>query len=51
MHSSGMCTDRLLTISQHALHMGVSAWGVLAQGCIPAGNGADTPPRGQTDIY
>ena len=61
MHSSGMRTARLLTVSQHALSAqggclpreGVSARGVSASDpgggeCIPACNGADTP-RGQTD--
>ena len=28
MHSSRMRTARLLTVSQHALRRGVSAWGV-----------------------
>ena len=56
MHSNGMRTVRLLIISKHPLRKGVSAWGdvchggVSAQGvsagggCIPACNGADTPP-------
>ena len=50
MHSSGMRTAHLLTVSQHALH-GVSAKGVSARtgvcpgGCLPRGvcSGADTP--------
>ena len=39
MHSSGMRTARLLTISQYALHGGVSAqgWGVCPGGCLPRG--------------
>ena len=51
MHSSGMRTACLLTVSQHALHrggvsaqgdvcQGVSTWGVSAQrGCLPRGEG------------
>ena len=97
MLSSGMCTSRLLTVSEHALRRGegfclwsqrgvsvsgpgggclwsrgvstlvpgvsatgpggclplVPGEGVSASGhggkCIPACNGADTPPCGQTD--
>ena len=38
MHSSGMRTTRLLTVSQHALRRGVSAWGVSSQwGVCPRG--------------
>ena len=51
LHSSGMCTARLLTVSQHALcRVGVfpgrSASGHWGFGvvCIPACNGEDTPP-------
>ena len=36
MHSSRMCTARLLIVSQHALLGGVSAWGVPAQEGVPA---------------
>ena len=64
MHSSGMRTARLLTVSEHALHNGVSAQG----GVCPGGRGmsaqgmaawgvadtprpeADTPPREQTGV-
>ena len=61
MHSSGMCTARLLTISQHAL-AGVCVYPIMHWvGCIPSCTGqgvwvlpkgpeADTPhPCGQTD--
>ena len=56
MHSSGMRTAHLLTVSQHAMRRGgvcpgggvytgeVSARGVSTQGGIPACSGADTPP-------
>ena len=38
MHYSGMCTAPLLTISQHAVHRGVSAQGgVCPGGCLPEG--------------
>ena len=58
MHSSGMHTARLLTVSQHALHRGVSALGVSAQGavcsggCLPRGGvcprkGVADPPQDQ----
>ena len=46
MHSSGMRTARLLTVSQHALRRGCLPEGVSAQGvsawggCIPACNGS-----------
>ena len=42
MHSSRMCTTRLLTVSQHALpggctcQGGVPAWGVYLPGGVPA---------------
>ena len=71
MHSRGMRTARLLTVSEHALRRGdlllvrggVCLWfggGCLPRGgclplvpgrlgCIPACNGTDTPPCGQTD--
>ena len=46
MHSSGMRTTHLLTVSQHALHRGVSAQeGVSATPC----DQRQTQPCGQTD--
>ena len=39
MHSSGMRTTRLLTVSQHALGRGVSAWGYLPRGVSAQGAG------------
>ena len=57
MHSSGMRIARLLTMSQHALHSGVSVQGCLPGGqgvcpggCIPACNGADPPVDRQTSV-
>ena len=55
MHSSGMRTAHLLTVSQHALHReGLPGGGVCPGGClplvpgvcvcIPVCNGADSPP-------
>ena len=54
MHSSGMRTAHLLTVSKHALH-GVSAKGVSAQGglpreCVSQHAVGQTPPCEQTDI-
>ena len=37
MHSSGMRTARLLTVSQHALHRGVPAGGTFPGGCTCQG--------------
>ena len=49
MHSSGMCTARLLTVSQHALRKGLSAQGSVCQGGVCSG-GVSAPegclPRG-----
>ena len=46
MHSSGMRTACLLTISQHALHRGVSARGegVSAQAVVSQHAMGQTPP-------
>ena len=41
MHSSGMRTARLLTVSQHALPGGVPGWGVYLPG---GGTCPGTPP-------
>ena len=64
VHSSWMRTAHLLTVSQHALRRGVSAWGgwgclprgVCPGGCLPLVWGGvypsmqwARPPRGQTD--
>ena len=57
MHSSGMRTARLLTVSQHVLP-GVSAtWGVSAWGCLPSGGvssqgeGVSLHAMGQTHLW
>ena len=51
MHSSGMRTACLLTVSQYALHRGgvcpgggCLPMGVVVCVCVPACNGADPPP-------
>ena len=49
MHSSGMCTSHLLTISQHALCRGVCPGGCLLGGvcpgwCVCPGSGGHHPP-------
>ena len=55
MHSSGMRTACLLTISQHALHRGVSAWGGgvylggVCQG-VSAQGGVSQHAMGQTPL-
>ena len=60
MHSSQMCTNRLLTVSRHALHRDVSAKGAVCPGgsvypggVCPGGVSqhamGKTTPRGQTD--
>ena len=47
MHSSGMRTARLLTVSEHALGRGVSAQGVcVPRGCLP-GDVWQTQPQDQ----
>ena len=47
MHSSRMRTAHLLTVSQHALHAGVSAWrrDVSAQGVCVCVVDTHTPPE------
>ena len=57
MHSSGMRTARLLTVSKHALcggctcPGGVFAWGYTYPGGVPAGGvpAQVLPPREQND--
>ena len=63
MHSSGMRTAHLLTVSQHALagrgvYRGVSAQGgvclpkggvCLPRGCLPSGDVCHTPPGPEAD--
>ena len=48
MHSSRMRTDRLLTVSQHALRRGCLPRGFLPWGVSARGDVAD-PPGPETD--
>ena len=48
MHSSGMRTARLLTVSQHALGVCIQGVGCLPRGCLDRSQNMDpdTPPPG-----